>query len=125
MKLKTILDKLLVVYLVGMAMFFVFGSVVSLIVFFLQSVEVGLITSVKTFLFGLIFLYSGINLIQKNELRYKYCLMTLIIVFVISTLHRLFFITNFKLERIDLNNFLLFGIPGLIIILTNKMEVKI
>jgi len=122
-KLKKILDKLLEIYFLGMGVFFVFGSVVSFFVFLSQKVEVGLITPVKTLVFGLLFLYSGVSLMRKKAHGYQYCLLALAIVFLVSTLHRLFFVTSFRLERVDFNNLLLFGIPFLVTLLSNKLEI--
>src|SRR4030066_1564544 len=114
MKVKKILEKLLIIYFVGMGIFFEFGVIVSLFVFLNQENDNGLITSaIQLSVFGLLFLYSSTSLIKAKVQSYRNCIVTLAIVFVLTTLHRLIFITNFNFERVDINNLLLFGVPFL------------
>jgi|SRR3989344_743708 len=121
MVLRKILDRLLELYFFGMGIFFEFGAVVSLAVFFAKTADVGIITAIKTCVFGLLFLYSGMSLLRKETHRYKYCLLALGLVFVVATLDRLFFITHFRLEQVDLQNLLLFGIPFSVTLLSSKL----
>jgi len=120
---KNILDKLLEIYFWGMGIFFEFGALVSLFVSLSQKVDGVFITAIKTLIFGLLFLYSGLSLVKKQKHRYIYCLLSLILVFILTTLDRLFFITSFRLEQVDLQNLLLFGIPFIVTLISSKLKI--
>jgi len=103
-----------------MSLFFLFGFAVVI-----DSGSKNLYLTFSLSIFGILFLLSGVKLLKNSQKAYLFSITTLTLEFIITAAYRFFLVTNHKLQIIDLNNLLLFGIPLILIIaISNKSEYR-
>lgn len=112
---KRILHIMLLTYFILAALFFTSGALISFFVFIAGKLEnLTLYTPISTIVFGLTFFY-GANLLFNNKHKgYTFSAVVLPLLYILTTLHRFFFISNLRFEYIDFNNLILLAIPFLI-----------
>lgn len=121
-KIRRIIDFLLIIYFIFQVMFDFFESLITLIFYINHKINMNLYTPMNLFVEGCIFIFIIVCLIQKKTNRYLYVMVGCLLAYLDITIYRLFFITNFHLNSIDINNALLFGIP---FIISAFMNIKI
>ncbi len=66
--------------------------------------------------------YGAILFFRKDNLKFKFGTIMLILLFLEVQFYRLFFVTNFSFETADLTNFLLFGIPIFVVLISRELS---
>lgn len=112
--LKKILHGVVLLYFTLETLFFIFSSIITFYYLSTQHVDITLYTPISTLTYALLFL-SSLYKTWKDR-TYKLAIVTLFIILLTTTVHRFFFITNQSFTRVDLENFLLFGLPLIILI---------
>jgi hypothetical protein len=114
---------LLIIYLICADAFFYLSSFISFSVFLTKQLPpFSLFVAINTLVWALLITYILILVLHKDRRQYKMVLIAFVVILFITTLHRLFFISNFQLTNVDLNNTLLFGIPILLSGLTSGFQ---
>jgi len=125
-RLVTALNILLALYFFILANFLFWVSIMAL--FFGAFVKQELLTNPWTLLINILLapflIYGAITFFRKSESKYKYCLIILFIIWAETQIYRFFFVTDKRLEKVDLSNLLFFGIPFAIIYLTKYLNKK-
>ncbi|TSC54266.1 MAG: hypothetical protein LiPW31_189 [Microgenomates group bacterium LiPW_31] len=125
-KLVVVLNIIIALYFFALANFLFWVSVLA--IFFGAFIKQELLTNPLLLFINMLFapflIYGTITFFRKTESKYNYGLVLLFIIWAGTQINRFFFVTNNKLEMVDLSNLLFFGIPFSIIYLTRYLNRK-
>lgn len=124
--IKKVVHFLLLTYVILSALFFTTGALISFAVFIAGKLEdLTLYTPISTIIYGSIFFYCSHLLFTDKQRGYRFMLLFLPFLYIMTTLHRYFFISDQRFQYIDFNNLLLFGIPFVLaLLLIEKRRLK-